>query len=312
MNDKKLDQMLKNALTQNIRDDEVKIRFETEDIFMKKQRNYIKPVVALAACAALVIGSVYTNVPERIMNNNFLSADRNTSEGEKKDAGKNSFAIKVKAAEVKKLEKGKETAVISHKEEDGGAGWTGTVDTNEVGYLLESPIICEGKNIDTITYSLNHGYFNVIQPEDEPYVLSGTEYIDKRKKDCEISVEPDSKIKTVKKSYSSFTISAKSQQKAVMYLCDNKKVPDSVYDKIWNIDRDDEKNLDGLVKAMNHVLDNLTMTCKITYKDGTSDSVDIAVKEKVMTYKEAYDGKGGKKIKELLDQKSEFTTFELK
>ena len=56
MKDKELDQMLKKALTQDIRDDETKIKFEMGDYSMKKRKTYIKPAVALVACAALVVG----------------------------------------------------------------------------------------------------------------------------------------------------------------------------------------------------------------------------------------------------------------
>lgn len=116
----------------------------------------------------------------------------------------------------------------------------------------------------------------------------------------------------MKKSYSSFTISAKDQQKVVIYLRDNKKVSGKLYNKVWNSYGDDEKSLDVRTQGMNDVLDNLVMTCKITYKDGTSETADIAVKKKIMTYKEAYSGKKtDEKIKQLADEKDEFTTFEL-
>ena len=106
-------------------------------------------------------------------------------------------------------------------------------------------------------------------------------------------------------------ISAKDQKKVYIYLCDRKKVSDKIYDKIWNSDGEDEKKLDARVQGMNDVLDNLVMTCKITYKDGTSEKADIAVKKKAMTYKEAYSGKNIKLNKDVENQKDEFTTFEL-
>ena len=85
-----------------------------------------------------------------------------------------------------------------------------------------------------------------------------------------------------------------------------------LYNKVWNSYGDDEKSLDVRTQGMNDVLDNLVMTCKITYKDGTSETADIAVKKKIMTYKEAYSGKKtDEKIKQLADEKDEFTTFEL-
>ena len=50
---------------------------------------------------------------------------------------KNCFSVKVKAAEVQKLERGKETAVITQKEL-GSGGWSGTDSTKEISYVIES------------------------------------------------------------------------------------------------------------------------------------------------------------------------------
>ena len=84
MKDKELDQMLKKALTQDIRDDETKIKFEMGDYSMKKRKTYIKPAVALVACAALVVGVAYGDVPGKIMNNNTVSTNSGTSAPGKK------------------------------------------------------------------------------------------------------------------------------------------------------------------------------------------------------------------------------------
>lgn len=309
MKDKELDQMLKKALTQDIRDDETKIKFEMGDYSMKKRKTYIKPAVALVACAALVVGVAYGDVPGKIMNNNTVSTNSGTSAPGEKESVVNSFAVKVKAAEVQKLEKGKEIPVISEKDSD-GAVWGGDEKTKEIDYLISCPIIIEGDQIDTITYSVNHGGFRVVEPEKNSYVLSGDKYDDDEGKIGDFEVK--SKVKMVKNFYSTFTIAAKSQQKAVIYLYDYKKVTKNVFEKMWNTDSDDNVYLEKLVEGRNAAFDNLTVTCKITYKDGTSENVDIAVKEKIMTYKEAYHGKGDKKIKMLSDEKSYFTTFELK
>ena len=276
---------------------------------MKKRKTYIKPAVALVACAAVVVGVAYGDVTGKIMNNNTVSTNSGTSAPGKKESVVNSFAVKVKAAEVQKLEKGKETPVISEKDSD-GAVWDGDEKTQEIYYLISCPIIIEGDRIDTITYSVNHGGFRVVEPEKNSYVLSGDKYDDDEGKIGDFEVK--SKVKMVKNFYSTFTIAAKSQQKAVIYLYDYKKVPKNVFEKMWNTDSDDNVYLEKLVEGRNAAFDNLTVTCKITYKDGTSENVDIAVKEKIMTYKEAYHGKGDKKIKMLSDEKSHFTTFELK
>ena len=42
MNEKKLDQILQQALTPEVNDNEIKVRFEKGEYPMKKKRNYIK------------------------------------------------------------------------------------------------------------------------------------------------------------------------------------------------------------------------------------------------------------------------------
>ena len=189
MEDKELDQMLKKALIPNIKDNETKIRFEMEDCVMRKQKKILKPVVALAACAALVIGISYGNVTEKIIGTHMLSSESDNSATGKTEDIKNCFSVKVKAAEVQKLERGKETAVITQKEL-GSGGWSGTDSTKEISYVIESPIVCEGKQIDTITYSLSHGSFGVIQPKENPCVLEGTECDTDEGKYCDFNIEP--------------------------------------------------------------------------------------------------------------------------
>ena len=79
MEDKELDQMLKKALIPNIKDNETKIRFEMEDCVMRKQKKILNPVIALAACAALVIGLSYGNVTEKIIGTHMLSSESDNS-----------------------------------------------------------------------------------------------------------------------------------------------------------------------------------------------------------------------------------------
>ena len=67
MNDKKLDQILQQALTPEVNDNEIKVRFEKGEYSMKKKRNYVRPAIALVACAALVAGIGFGNLPDQIL-----------------------------------------------------------------------------------------------------------------------------------------------------------------------------------------------------------------------------------------------------
>ena len=77
---------------------------------MKKKKNYIRPAVALAACAALVIGIGFGNLPERILSNAVMSHKTVAPIKKPSQNMENGFVMKVRAAEVKELEKGKAPA----------------------------------------------------------------------------------------------------------------------------------------------------------------------------------------------------------
>ena len=107
MEDKELDQMLKKALIPNIKDNETKIRFEMEDCVMRKQKKILKPVVALAACAALVIGISYGNVTEKIIGTHMLSSGSDNSATGKTEDIKKWFFSKSKGSRSTEVRKGK-------------------------------------------------------------------------------------------------------------------------------------------------------------------------------------------------------------
>ena len=65
MKDKELDQILQHALTPTVSDEEIKVNYEMEGRPMMKKKNYFKPAVALVACAALVAGIGFGNLPDR-------------------------------------------------------------------------------------------------------------------------------------------------------------------------------------------------------------------------------------------------------
>ena len=74
MKDKELDQILQHALTPTVSDEEIKVNYEMEGRPMMKKKNYFKPAVALVACAALVAGIGFGNLPEYGVPN-FMTAD---------------------------------------------------------------------------------------------------------------------------------------------------------------------------------------------------------------------------------------------
>ena len=237
MNEKKLDQILQQALTPEVNDNEIKVRFEKGEYPMKKKRNYIRPAVALVACAALVAGIGFGNLPEQILSNTGLSHKTDISTDKSSQNVENGFVMKVKAAEVKELKKGEtQTAIYS-----GGAtgeSWSGSDQNKEIGYMIDLPLVCEGENMDTITYSVNKGCFRILQPKDKPYVIKGEE-CEKPKQvssGVDIEVVPEGADNLEAKYYKSYTISAKDQDRkdVEVAICDEKKLSKELYKRLWD------------------------------------------------------------------------------
>ena len=54
--------------------------------------------------------------------------------------------------------------------------WAGNDKDKVVSYAVETPLVCEGKNMDTITYSVDKGFFRIVTPKKMSYVIDGEEY----------------------------------------------------------------------------------------------------------------------------------------
>ena len=228
----------------------------------------------------------------------------------------------MKAAEVKELKKGEtQTAIYS-----GGAtgeSWSGSDQNKEIGYMIDLPLVCEGENMDTITYSVNKGCFRILQPKDKPYVIKGEE-CEKPKQvssGVDIEVVPESADNLEAKYYKSYTISAKDQDRkdVEVAICDEKKLSKELYKRLWDNNStgmtDEELTAEAAVK--NEVLDSPEVTCKITYRGDSGQKTEtarVAVRLEAMTYKEAAGSCNDKRLKKelelLKDSMGVFVAFE--
>ena len=322
MNDKKLDQILQQALTPEVNDNEIKVRFEKGEYSMKKKRNYVRPAIALVACAALVAGIGFGNLPDQIFSNTGLSHKTDISTNKPSQNVESGFVMKVKAAEVKELKKGESQAAI-YSGGTTGEAWSGSDQNKEIGYMIDLPLICEGEDMDTITYSVNKGCFRVLQPKNKPYVIKGEECGEPKQVSSGVDIEivPEGADQMEAKYYKSFTISAKDQDRkdVEVAICDEKKLSKELYKRLWDNNTagmtDEEIMAEAAVK--NEVLDSPQVTCKITYQGDSgqkTEAAKVAVHLEAMTYKEAagscHDKSLKKELEQLKDTMGIFTAFE--
>ena len=322
MKEEKLDQILQQALAPEVDDNEIKVRFEKGEYPMRKKKNYVRPAVALVACAALVAGIGFGNLPDQILSNTGLYHKMDISAGKPSPNVEDGFVMKVKAAEVKELKKGETQAVI-YSGGTTGEAWSGSNDNNEISYMIDLPLVCEGKNMDTITYSVNKGCFRILQPKNKPYVIKGEE-CEKPKQvssGVEIEIEPDAADEKEAKYYKSFTISAKDQNRkdVEVAICDEKKLSRELYKQLWenNSAGTTDEEIIAEADVKNEVLDSPQVTCKINYQGNAqqkTETAKVAVHLEAMTYKEAADKSSDKALKKELEQMKDqmgiFVAFE--
>ena len=324
--DQKLDYILQQALTPQISDEEIEVNLSLDAgqsdrrKSIWRERNMragkiLKPVAAVAACAVLVVGVGIHKLPD------WQTTKQEIASGniaEVVEQVKNSFTVSVQAAEHKiALEKNKAAALVAGGDSFGSV-WGGDPDLREVDYSIDASPVVEGENIEKITYSINHGAFQVYAPEGSDIFQDVKEYKGEMNVGATVSKEIAKKIekgekgKYEEKYLTSYTIRPKDQnsKKIDVDICDNHKVSKKTYKKLWGDDND--TSLKEEAEGRNEVLNDLTITCTVTYKDGTTDTFDIAVEEKIMTFEEA--GMPEEELgEELIEQgKAIFTVFRLK
>ena len=192
----------------------------------------------------------------------------------------------------------------------------GDEETGQVDYCINIPFSCEGENIEKIVYSINRGAFQIVQAQGESIIVEGEAYeeddrinnmncgsIGGNYSDDEMGL-PEKPIET--KYYKSLTLNYQKQSDDDTWINIVDNVPDSkeAFDLIWG--RDD---LQSFNSGLQKLLENTMITCTVWYTDNTSQSVDIKVGSRIMTYREA--GEPEASVKGDPDEETVYITFEL-
>ena len=260
MNDNELDVILRKSLRPQIDEREIRFVREKEKKMKDKMKNgwrVWKPVMVTAACAALILGA--TMAPSLFENNTIQG---NGGSGVSSSPVGNSFIIKALAA-TKEIKK---EASLDINPNHGGVLFGAPLE-NRIGETIHFPILCEGTNIEKITYSVNKGQFEVNHKKGDGYVLDGekiggpyspsgrlpealqpyndklTELLDKTNNDNESPIVKKANQEYEKKAsgyeqvcYSRFSVSPDFQGSDDTSICItyNEAVSKSTYDKVWD------------------------------------------------------------------------------
>ncbi|MCH5250594.1 MAG: hypothetical protein J1E98_11705 [Lachnospiraceae bacterium] len=246
----------------------------TEENNTMKKVHY-KAYAAAAACAALVI---FTGISTGFWNR--LDSNSQEDENESISTIENMFTLKVMAAE---LEEG-EPVVLNVGGND-NSSVLGATDNGEISYCINAPFTCEGENIETVTYSVNNGAFQIVQPTNESIIVDGQLYnyeMNTGQIGGYYSEEnnglPSRSYKTF--FYKSFTLDYDTQSDDYTWIniCNALPYDSETFNLIWG----DESSAQDTSNGINNLLDNTVITCTVNYLDGTKQSADILVGSQII------------------------------
>lgn len=241
--------------------DELKSLYAADVKEERNMRRIIKPVVAAAACAAVLLGSV-------VSGNLALQKKGDASQTDDHD-----FTLMVNAAELSK-----DSPVVAYSAETGrGYAICGTDTENEVAYSINTDFTCEGENIVSITYEVSQGAIQIVTGEaGSPDVT----YTETEPMNAPLSCGGDNDVCHYAGSY---TVDYANQHPENVWtaFCGIRQLG-SRYGDLFGEDIDRE------LEGFQELLGDTVITCTVNFADGSSAVKEIEVVPTVLTYREGF------------------------
>ncbi len=212
-----------------------------------------KPLIATAACMALVLGAFYTKMP-------------NGKSATKLNTG---FTLMANAEEL-----GSQPVAV------GGVGESASIaetdgEENHISYMMDIDLSCRGENIESVTYSINEGAFEILSLTEDAGLLDCTEVepINTPKRSLLPKDQyPDGVEKDCSKTVSQYTISyeKQKQENVAFTVIGEKSLSATTFENIFSIGETSEE-LEKAKVANQEAFGSIIITCKVNYKDGTTE-----------------------------------------
>ena len=258
------------------------IQSERETNMGKKNLKVTKLFAAMAACASIIIVSSTTN--------NYLNRpqeEKETTVAEHTTTEKeNMFTMKVMAAQA---EVTAQKPVAIAQNDRFGYAINGDSDMNTASYKIDMPLYCEGENIESVTYSINKGYFEISEniTDDFQSAVESGKPLDENSNGYLNPIFDDNGEIVMQQEINDFveyTVSYENQQKEGVWVtfC-NDEIPFSDFDSIVE---QKKKTQEEVAAAYQKLVDGVVITCTANYKDGTKKGVKINVGAAALTYEE--------------------------
>ena len=258
------------------------IQSERETNMSKKNLKVTKLFAAMAACASIIIVASatnnYLNRPQE--EKETTMAEHTTTEKE------NMFTMKVMAAQA---EVTAQKPVAIAQNDRFGYAINGDSDMNTASYKIDMPLYCEGENIESVTYSINKGYFEISEniTDDFQSAVESGKPLDENSNGYLNPIFDDNGEIVMQREINDFveyTVSYENQQKEGVWVtfC-NDEIPFSDFDSIVE---QKKKTQEEVAAAYQKLVDGVVITCTANYKDGTKKGVKINVGAAALTYEE--------------------------
>ena len=198
----------------------------------------------------------------------------------------NMFTMKVMAAQA---EVTAQKPVAIAQNDRFGYAINGDSDMNTSSYKIDMPLYCEGENIESVTYSINKGYFEISEniTDDFQSAVESGKPLDENSNGYLNPIFDDNGEIAMQQEVNDFveyTVSYENQQKEGVWVtfC-NDEIPFSDFDSIVE---QKKKTQEEVAAAYQKLVDGVVITCTANYKDGTKKGVKINVGAAALTYEE--------------------------
>lgn len=233
----------------------------------KRGKTVRRTCAAVAACAALVVaaGSWYAGQP---VDQKEIATQ---SGAEYTETIPKLFMLTAKAAETGKrieMTKGKPVAVTT---EDADSWVLGGNEDGTWSYCFNLPFQCEGENIDSVSYSINRGAFQVVELEGTSIIASGKEAEEPVNSGL-IGGSDYEAIPTTITYYTEYTLDYDRQESDATWI---NMVRDDIKFSDPDLPQRENKSDEDVKKVFDELFGDAMITCTVHFTDGTSETIEI-------------------------------------
>lgn len=233
----------------------------------KRGKTVRRTCAAVAACAALVVaaGSWYAGQP---VEQSEIAAQDGEEHAEKISK---LFMLTAKAAETGKrieMTKGKPVAITT---EDADSWVLGGNEDGTWSYCFNLPFQCEGENIDSVSYSINRGAFQVVELEGTSIIASGKETAEPVNSGL-IGGSDYEAIPTTINYYTEYTLDYDRQESDATWI---NMVRDDIKFSDPDLPQSENKSDEDVKKVFDELFGDVMITCTVHFTDGTSETIEI-------------------------------------